>query len=394
MRIVRLKGMGGSQVLQSGLEVVVRSAESGREYADFIELPYLLHRDNPFWVPPLRSQQLEALDPRRHPFYRRARRRLFVAYHDRRPVGRIAAIHNPAHCETFGEACTHFGFFESVDDDRVATALFAAVEEAALTWGHDMIRGPFSPNVNGELGLQIDAFDKPGFVMVPYHPPYYRGLVERQGFQKDVDLFCYLIHRDKAPDWLLESGQRLIDGSPCTFRKLPKPDLWKEAVRVWDVYSRAWQENWLWTKSTREEFMHLVKELAQIVDYDLVYLAENAAGELIGFSIALPNINEATIRIRDGRLFPFGFLKLLWHSRPRAIKSVRFIAMGVLEEYRAQNVHWGLIYLQIMEVLRKGYTHAEMSQILESNTQMIQVAERAGGTRYKTHRMFVKRLLA
>ncbi len=379
-------------MLQQLSKVVVRTAEGGREYADFIEIPYRLHRENPYWVPPLRSQQHEALDTDKHPFYRRATRVLFVAYRGNEPVGRIAAINNPAHCETFEEACTHFGFFECVDDDQVAGALFAAVHDQARIWGHDRIRGPFSPNVNGELGLQIDAFDKPSFVMIAYNPPYYQRLVESQGFERDVDLYCYMIEREKAPQWLLESGQCLIDASACTFRRLPKADIHKEAARIWRVYSDAWEKNWLWTKSTHDEFMHLVHELIQIVDCDLIYLAENAQGELVGFSIALPNINEATIKIRDGRLFPFGFLKLLWYARPRRIKSVRFTAMGVLEPYRKQGVHWGLVYLQSMASLDKGYLHAEMSLILETNAQMIQVAEAAGGTRYKTHRMFVKQL--
>lgn len=379
-------------MLQMQGGVVVRRADAGREYADFIDLPYRLHRNNPHWVPPLRSQQHEALDTDKHPFYRRSTRVLFVAYRGKDPVGRIAAILNPAHCETFGEACTHFGFFESIDDARVATALFDAVAETARGWGHDRIRGPFSPNVNGEFGLQIDAFDKPGYVMIACNPAYYQALVEQQGFHKDVDLYCYMIERGAAPQWLLDGGKRLIETSSCTFRQLPKADITKEADRIWQVYSDAWEKNWLWTKSTHDEFLHLVHELIQIVDCDLIYLAENAQRDLVGFSIALPNINEATIRIRDGRLFPFGLLKLLWFGRPGRIKSVRFTAMGVLEPYRKQGVHWGLVYLQTMASLRKGYQHAEMSLILETNTQMIQVAEMAGGERYKTHRMFVKLL--
>lgn len=374
--------------------VSVRTADTGSTYADFIDMPYRLHRGNPVWVPPLRAQQKAALEPARHPFYQRASRRLFVAYQDNRPVGRIAAILNPAHCETFGEACTHFGFFECIDDDGVASALFEAVESSAAEWGHNMVRGPFSPNVNGELGLQIDAFDQRSFVMIPCHPPYYRGLVERRGFLKDVDLYCYLINRERAPQWLLKVGQGLIDNSSCTFRSLRKGELTREAERVWQVYNAAWEKNWLWTKSTRDEFMHLVDELIQIVDYDLVYLAENADGELIGFSIALPNINEALIKIRDGRLWPLGFLQLLWHTRRGAIRSMRFTAMGVLEDYRKQGIHWCLVYLQVLAGLRKGYETAELSQILETNSQMVQVAELAGGQRYKTHRMFVKTLAA
>ncbi|MBX3530361.1 MAG: hypothetical protein KF849_07125 [Rhizobiaceae bacterium] len=374
-------------------DVVVRAAESGREFRDFIALPYALHGANPHWVPPLRIQQREALDTHKHPFWQYASRGLFVAYRDGRAVGRIAAIDNPVHNETFGEASTHFGFFECIDDDAVASALFAKVERFARERGHDLVRGPFNASaVTGEIGLQIDHFDDPNFVMIPYSPSHYRRLVERQGFEKDVDLYCYMIDRANAPDWLLKRGERMVDTSRYRFRKVTKASVKVDAGRIWQVYNSAWEKNWLWTKSTQAEFMHLVGELVQIADFDMVWIAENEEGEVIGFAIAIPNVNEAIIRVRDGRLLPFGLPKLLWGTRPGAIRTRRVLAMGVLEPYRKKGIHWSLIYKLAVECLRKGITLAEMSQILETNTDMVKVAEFAGGWRSKTHRMFVKRL--
>lgn len=376
-------------------EVVIRAAESGRDYRDFIALPYALHGTNPHWVPPLRVQQRDALDVRKHPFWEYASRKLFVAYSDGRPVGRIAAIDNPVHNETFGEKAAHFGFFECMDDDAVATALFGEVERFACERGHDLVRGPFNPSaVTGEIGLQIDHFDDPNFVMIPYSPPWHRGLVERQGFEKDVDLYCYMIDRANAPDWLMKRGERIVDTSRFRFRKVTKTSVKQDAGRIWQVYNSAWEKNWLWTRSTQAEFMHLVGELVQIADFDMVWVAENEAGEIIGFAIAIPNVNEAIIRVRDGRLLPFGLPKLLWGMRPGAIGTRRVLAMGVLEPYRKKGIHWSLIYKLAVECLRKGITQAEMSQILETNTDMVKVAEFAGGWRSKTHRMYVKKLTA
>lgn len=384
---------GGTLIGRGKDGIVVHDAERGRAWRDFLALPYALNGGNAAWVPPLRAQQREALDTARHPFYEYAARKLFVAYRDGRPAGRIAAIDNPAHNRTFEEACTHFGFLECMDDDAVAAALFAEVERFARERGHDRIRGPFNASaVTGEIGLQIDHFDVPNYVMIPYSAPHLRGLVERQGFDKDVDLYCYMIDRANAPEWLMKRGERVIDSSRYTFRKLRKADVQREAGRLWQVYNAAWERNWLWTKSTHGEFMHLVKELLQIIDLDLVWLAENEAGELIGFIIAIPNVNEAIIRVRDGRLFPFGLPKLLWHTRPGAIRTHRVLAMGVLEPYRKKGIHWSLIYKLAVECLRKGITQAEMSQILETNTDMVKVAEFAGGWRSKTHRMYVKHL--
>jgi GNAT superfamily N-acetyltransferase len=391
MRIAARKRFRGER-MTDGNDVEIRPAEDGRAFADFIGLPYRLHGHNPNWVPPLRVQQKDALSLK-HPFYQYASRRLFVAYRGGRPVGRIAAIDNPKHNETFEESSTHFGFFECIDDDAVAQALFDTVEKLARQRGHDRIRGPFNASaVTGEIGLQIDHFDDPNFVMIPYSAPYYRGLVERQGFEKDVDLYCYMIDRANAPDWLLKRGDRIVGTSRYRFRKIGKAEVKREAGRIWQVYNSAWENNWLWTKSTEAEFMHLVGELVQIADFDMVWVAETEAGELIGFAIAIPNVNEAIIRVRDGRLLPFGLPKLLWGLRPGAVRTRRVLAMGVLEPYRKKGIHWSLIYKLAVECLRKGITRAEMSQILETNTDMVKVAEFAGGWRSKTHRMYVKHL--
>jgi GNAT superfamily N-acetyltransferase len=373
--------------------VVVRPAESGRAFRDFVALPYTLHAANPAFVPPLRIQQREALDVRKHPFWEYASRKLFVAYRGGRPVGRIAAIDNPVHNETFGEKAAHFGFFECIDDDDVAAALFAEVERFARALGRDVIRGPFNASAaTGEIGLQIDGFDVPNYVMIPYSAPWYRGLLEGQGYAKDVDLYCYMIDRANAPDWLMNRCDRIVETSRYRFRKVGKAEVQREAGRIWQVYNSAWEKNWLWTKSTRAEFMHLVKELVQIADFDMVWIAETAEGEIIGFAIAIPNVNEAIIKVRDGRLLPFGLPKLLWGLRPGAVRTRRVLAMGVLEPYRKKGIHWSLIYKLAVECLRKGITQAEMSQILETNTDMVKVAEFAGGWRSKTHRMYMKRL--
>jgi hypothetical protein len=119
-------------------------------------------------------------------------------------------------------------------------------------------------------------------------------------------------------------------------------------------------------------------------------IAENEKDEVIAFSVALPNINEAMVDIRDGRLFPFGLPKLLWNTRRGKIKGLRFITSGVLEEYRGRGIDAVLYYDHYKTAIQKGYTHGEMSWILESNTMMNRGAEMMAGKRYKTYRMYEK----
>lgn len=372
--------------------VTVSEADDGPAFRDFVDLPYAVQGADPHWVPPLRLQQTDLLDRARNPFYQHARIRLFVAYRDGRPAGRIAAIDDDVHNTTHHERATLWGFFECVDDPEVSAALFAAVERVAAGLGHDVVRGPFNPSVNEEIGLQIDAFEHPSYVMIPGNPAYYQRLVEASGHQKDTDLYCYRVDSGTVARNLEQRAKAALSRNGITYRKMTRATLDADALRIWDIYNKAWEKNWLWVHATREEFVHLVAKLKQIADHDMNFVAENAEGEMVGFSVAVPNINEALIHIRDGRLFPFGWAKLLWYSRPGAIRSLRFLVMGVLEPYRRHGIDVVLNYHQFLEGMRKGYTEAEMSQILETNTPMLRAAEALGGRRYKTHRMFVKRL--
>ncbi len=372
--------------------IIVTPADEGRAFKHFIDVPYIVQGGNPSWVPPLRMQQKDILDRAHNPFYQHAQIRLFVAYRDGKPVGRIAAINDDTHNTTHHERTTLWGFFECIDDSAAATALFEAVDSAAASWGHDLVRGPFNPSVNEEIGLQIDAFERPSYVMIPGNPAYYQRLVEGAGHKKSIDLYCYEIDAAGVSQGLMHGAKAIMDRNRITYRKLEKASLKTEALKVWEIYNKAWEKNWLWVHATKEEFMHLVAQLEQIADFDMNFVAENKQGEMVGFSVAVPNINEALIHIRDGRLFPFGWAQLLWHSRPGAIKSLRFLVMGVLEPYRGMGIDVVLNYLQFLEGTRKGYTHAEMSQILESNVPMLRAAEALGGIRYKTHRMYEKRL--
>jgi len=370
--------------------ISVVEVKDGRPFKDFIDLPYGLRRDYPNWVLPLRVQVKELLDTKKHPFFQHAEVQLFVAYQDRQPVGRIAAINDKKHNQVHNERTTHFGFFDCIDSDVVAKALFERVQQQCTAWGHDLVRGPFNHSVNEEIGLQIDGFDTANFVMNPANAPYYSGLVERQNYVKSFDLFCYGLDLPQMNPRLIAIAPKVEKRLNITIRNIDKSRLKQEAQKVMDVYNRAWQHNWPWTPASAAEITHLVHNLKQIADFDLVFIAEDQHGAAIGFSLAIPNIYQAFTHLRDGRLFPFGLPKLLWHSRPGAIKAVRVLAMGVVQEWRGKGLDSVFHYHQQKVGIRKGYNFAELSQVLESNTMMNRAAKLVGGKVRMTHRIYEK----
>lgn len=372
--------------------LTVRRVQSGRDRRNFLELPYRLYKKDPHWVAPLRIAQKDILNVAKHPFYRTAEVEMYLAERDGRVVGRIMAILNRAHNEFHQEKAGAFGFFEVENDLEAAIGLLDAARGWLRQRGAQVMRGPFNPSTNYECGLLVDGFDSDPVVMMTYNPSYYADLLERCGFRKAMDLYAYFVDYESflQSDKLKRVADRARSKNRLTIRTVNLKDFANEVERLRRVYNDAWNDNWGFVPVTREEFEHLAKDLKQIVDPKVVYIAERveegeAEPKAVGFFLAVPDLNRA-LKKAKGRLLPFGILKLLWHSRK--IRSIRIITMGSIKELQSLGVA-AMFYDEIYRgVPDHRYTSAEMSWILENNTLMNRSAELLGGKRYKTYRIY------
>lgn len=378
------------------MNVHVTPVQNGRQLRRFIRLPWGLHRDDPHWVAPLFVDERKRFDLDRNPFFEHAEARFLLALRGREPVGRLSAHIDHLHNEFHAEQTGFFGFFESVDDPQVAEALF----DDACGWLHakdmEQVRGPFNFNTNGESGLLIHGFDDPPALMMPYNPPHYPGLIERCGFRKAKDLLAYVVRLDDAfraqmRDLLprLEHISERARGQGYTARPLDLNDFAGEVTRLREIYNEAWEYNWGFVPLTEKEFEMQARELKKIVVPELSVMIERD-DEPVGFGLTLPDFNQA-LKGANGRLFPWGFVKLLW--RARTIDALRTLTLGVKKRHRARGVD-ALLYL---ELLRAGlslpqYTRCECSWVLEDNHRMRQAIERFRGEVTKIYRVYERTL--
>jgi GNAT superfamily N-acetyltransferase len=365
-----------------GIEVV---AADQRGLKEFLELPYGLYRNDPHWVPPLRIAVKELLDRRKHPFYRNAEAEFFVARRDGRSVGRIAAIIDRGHNQFHEENAGFFGFFESIDDPAVAEALLRRARQWVSDRGARFLRGPVSPSTNYECGMLIEGFDSSPMVMMTYNPPYYPALMDRVGLRKAKDLLAYLSASDRIHfDKIERVADRVLARNGVQVRPINMKDFSSEVERVWEVYGAAWSRNWGFVPMSREEFFQMGKEMKQILKPDLVLIGE-VNGKVVGFALALPDINQA-LKPAGGSLFPTGLLKILYHQR--LVKSVRVLALGVVEEYRASGLAAAFYATLVRNARKLGYGACEMSWILEDNVLMNRSLQMMGAKPYKTYRIY------
>ncbi|HWV56712.1 MAG TPA: hypothetical protein VNZ57_04505, partial [Longimicrobiales bacterium] len=310
--------------------VEVTPVRRRRDLKDFLMLPWRIYARDRVWVPPLLADQRALLDRRKHPFHAHAEVEYFVARRGGRTVGRVVAGINHRHNEFHDERAGFFGFFESVEDAGVASALLDAVEAWLAEREIDVCRGPMNFSSNEEWGLLVDGFEYPPTIMMTHNPPYYSTLLEARGYTKAKDVLAFLLDDPALPARLAGAMERFERRRGVTVRALDMRQFSDELERVKDIYNSAWEKNWGFIPMTDAEFEYMAKQLRPVLDPRFCLFAE-VDGEAVAFLLALPDFNQA-IRYANGRLFPTGLLKILWHRRN--IDRMRVLTLGVKTGYR------------------------------------------------------------
>jgi len=355
----------------------------------FLRLPWSIYRGDPNWVPPLLGDVRKAFDPERHPFHRHSEVQPFLALRGGRPVGRICGVHNRRHVEFHEEPVGFYGYFESVEDPAVSGALFDAAGRWLRERGMEVMRGPANFSSNEEWGALVEGFDRPPMIMMPYNPPYYLDLLDDYGFEEAQTLVAYWLDDPEPPERLVRASRVVEERYGVEVRSLRMDDFEQEIERVRSLYNLAWEKNWGFVPMTDAEFDFLAEELKPVVEPDLVKMAEGPDGELVGFTVAVPDFNRA-IANANGRLFPFGLLRILWHAR--SISAMRVLTLGIHPEWRRRGVD-ALLYLELFRGGRaQGIDEGEFSWMLEENEDIRRPMERMGAEVYKRYRLYDVRL--
>lgn len=377
--------------MASGETVTIEEVSSAGGINEFIRFPWKVYRDNPCWVPPLKSEVKFLLNEKKNPFFQHAEAAYFIARRNGDTVGRIAAIIDRNHIKTHQEPAGFFGFFECLPDCAVARELL----ETAASWlkRHDVetMRGPMNPSTNEACGLLLDGFDSPPMIMMTYTPAYYLDYMERYGLTKAKDLYAYqTVIREVTAGARLErlaaAVQARIPG--LTVRPVDMKRLGRELAAVKQIYNAAWSHNWGFVPMTNEERESMAKRLKPFIVPELLIMAE-VNGTPAAFFMAVPDYNQVLGKL-NGRLGPVGIAKSLWYSRK--IRDIRILTMGVKAEYRKKGIEI-LLYLEAFRAaLKKGYERAEMSWVLEDNVLMQRGCELMGGKLYKKYRIYEKKI--
>ena len=359
----------------------------------FILLPERLHRDDPAYIAPLHMEREEALSPK-NPFFAHAKTQFWLAVKEGRDVGRISAQIDTLAQSLRPDAPGMFGMLAAENDPEIFRLLLQTASDWLRENGMKQIQGPFNLSINEEMGALIDGFDTPPMLLMPHDKPYVAEQIAAQGLTKAKDIYAYLYDmRVELP----ESVKRMLarDLPPgLKVRQLEIKNIKEEVKHVTSIFNDAWAENWGFVPLTEAETDYMGKSMKTLLNQRMTSLIERD-GEPVAFMIALPNLNEA-IKGLDGKLLPLGWAKLLWRLKVAGVKTARVPLMGVRRSISKDMIGSLLPYIMIdmvrREGLKMGYTHIELSWILEDNMPMRRMIEGLQAKPYKTYRLFEKNL--
>ena len=367
--------------------ILVQPVANKSQQKAFIKFPWKLYKGDPNWIPPLIMNIKELLNYKKHAFYDRAEIQTFLATRNGEIVGRIAAIIDHAHNDYHKEERGMFGFYESVDDQAVSDALF----DAAKSWFAErkifLMRGPANPSQNYEWGLLVEGFHSPPTFMMTYNKKYYAKLIEGYGFFKSQDMYAFtgttsqLDELDPKLAFIAEEAKRRFK---VDVRPISKKNFAQDVKSFLDIYNSALPGQWGFTPMSPSELEATAAGLKMLIVPEMTTMAE-IDGRPVATVFGLLDYNP-TIKKIDGKLFPFGFLRILFGRKK--IKKVRLISTNVIPEYQRWGLGLVLMTRLVPSIRQWGIEEAEFSWVLESNKLSRGTLERGGTKREKTYRIY------
>lgn len=364
------------------------------DIADFMKVADVVYRDDPSWIPPLDMELKDRLTPGKNPFWGHASGTLFTAWRNGRLVGRISAQIDREHLRVHDDGAGFFGFFDTLDDQEVATALVERAADWLRERGMKVMRGPFSLSINEDVGLLVEGFEHPPVLATPHSREWQGRLAEGAGLEKIKDTLGWYYKVEEPPKRAQRAWEQIQALPEVRFRSVNPSKMRQELDHLMRIFNDTWRDNWGFVPTTEAETEKVAQDMRLIIDPDLAFFAE-IKGEPMGMVICLPNLNELAHDF-DGKLFPFNWAKLLYRLKIAKPKSARLMMLGIDPRLRGVKRYGALSTAMYAELAYRGletkYEWAELGWTLEDNKPINLGIKAMRGKVYKTYRVYEQAL--
>ncbi len=373
------------------MDLQIREIRTTRDLKKFIRFPHSLPRDNDGWVPALDFDEMNNLHWDKNPAFEHCQAKYFLAYRGDQIVGRVAAIYNRLHTETWGEKYMRFGWIDFVDDPEVSSALMGAVEGWAEELECTAVHGPLGFTDLDREGMLVDGFEELGTLATRHDPRYYHQHMEKLGYGKVVD---WLEHEVKLPDELDEKILRIARMAEKRYKlrvlePKNKKELLKYAPMLFEVINETYSHLYGVVDLTEKQRDAYVKQYFGFVITDLVPVVLDENDKMVGFAIAMPTLSRAIQKAR-GQLFPFGFIHLL--NAMRKFDRIDTYLGAVVPRLQGRGVN-ALLMVALFNACKKyGVKTLHANPQLESNQKMWSQWRYFESRQHKRRRIYLKQI--
>lgn len=359
----------------------------------FVEFQIDLYKGNPYFVPPLVSDEIATLDSKVNPAFDHCESAYFMAYRDGKAVGRIAAMINKQVNEKENSRQARFGFVDFIDDAEVSKALFDAAEKWAKEKGMDNIVGPLGFTDLDNEGMLINGFEELGTMATIYNYPYYPAHVERLGYEKEVDWHEFLI---EIPEQIPDKHKRIAEIVKKKFNLRVVKFTSRKALKeqygqaLFELINEAYDNLYGYSRLTKRQIDYYIKIYLGMLNLDLVTLIVDGEDQLVGVGISIQSMSRA-LQKSKGKMFPFGWWHLLKGLKGKNDR-VDLLLVAVKPQYMGKGVN-ALLFTDLIPAYNKyGFKWAESNPELESNAAVQNQWEAFPYRQHRNRRAFIKRL--
>ena len=359
----------------------------------FVEFQIKLYEGNPYFIPPLVSDEIATLDSKVNPAFDHCESAYFMAYRDGKPVGRIAAMINKQVNEKENSRQARFGFVDFIDDAEVSKALFDTAEQWAKEKGMDNIVGPLGFTDLDNEGMLINGFEELGTMATIYNYPYYAQHIERLGYEKEVDWHEFLI---EVPEQIPDKHKRIAEIVKKKFNLRVVKFTSRKALKeqygqaLFELINEAYDNLYGYSRLTKRQIDYYIKIYLGMLNLDLVTLIVDGDDQLVGVGISIQSMSRA-LQKSKGKMFPFGWWHLLKGLKGKNDR-VDLLLVAVKPQYMGKGVN-ALLFTDLIPAYNKyGFKWAESNPELESNAAVQNQWEAFPYRQHRNRRAFIKKI--
>ncbi len=376
------------------MEITIKEVNNKKDFNAFIEFPYTLYKGNPYFVPPLKFDEKATLDKTKNPAFDYCDARYWLAFKGNKVVGRVAAIHNKAYIEKWGNKYLRFGWIDFEEDIEIAKKLIEQVEGWAQQLGLTAVHGPLGFTDLDHEGMLIEGFDQLGTLATIYNHPYYSKFMEKLGYAKDTDWVEYKIFIPQVLPPQLAKMSKLAEVVQRRYKlkfveTKKSKDILPYATQIFELINDTYSELYGVVPLTKKQMEVYTKQYFGFVKHNYLPLVVDENNQLVSFGITMPSLSKA-LQKSNGSLFPFGFIHLLKALKKNDMVDLYLVA--VKKEYQGKGVTALLMSRLLDDYIKDGVRYVESNIELEDNKNVISMFDAFDREQHKRRRCYIKQL--